>query len=1049
MNKVLIFLSILTNTWIVRAFYGTRVRQYGLSNQYIAQGIFVRLVCLKVDPNNNLFGDVVTWYRNGSVFKDGIRVGHTITIQLNTSASYSCTLKNTQSNITLQSSVPLSLKAYTIDGLATPVIQSKGQVDAGDNLTLTCQVSTDHPIKSYTFYENTLNDKVIKWTTEYIRWEFCYLKSTCLLNFTRVVRTTINKHSTYHCSVTTINGFTKNSKNVAGLVADLAHIELKLSKNSTIAGSILSLSCKISHLSSKVSKIKHYNWYRNGEILHITGRFFHTPMPTVNLTGLELGSSGGYTCSATLERTDNILVQSFSYNKPYLTVKPKLSIKKTFAHKWNSLSVQCEVLGGEGILSINKDNVTLKSREIYSNYQYAITWGKRISTRNDSGTYTCRMTSGNKTFEATTNVPVYYVDPPKLKLDNNYIDLKTNQYKVNYEAVITVNEKESHCLEVIPNFILPAFNLTWQYYQTNNVSRSTSEFKSCFANVTYDIHNTITFEALVPYMSGGQTYLRYLQRLFVAVRYKTAPKVSNYEVHKKARVGRSYSLLCLIYARQSPNITYNWYKNHTQVGNTSVYDIAKISYADDGNYTCVARNNLGQAKAVIVLTGLDVPDTPENITVKQTSTSSISLQWRKPFDGQNTITLYYVHIRKTSYFSMKCFSDSYPTGFCRYGSYNTTIDINNLEPFTAYTIKVSARNGVGTSKYSENIEASTLEGLSSQPRYLRYIKIGNEEELTWASPEHTNGMLLGYRICIQQLYLDGVVHDTSQSVQCTNKTVHEKIFALKNTDDFSLYNASIQAINSAGYGETANITFRTKEGEPENVRNVTTNISKSEIQLTWTKPFHFYGNFKEYAIKLQRLPFGVIEEVKCESIKKLMCSMKQLQPGTSYKVFIDVKNTISTTTTEIVLRTNYQAPTNIHPPESRIIGTMMRIYLPLFHTDAPITNYEILATKRDKSNVSEEWIVARMEAKTYSSLRVFDLGCGACNKGNITILNNKELSSNVYYATAVRAFLKDEMFTTTKWSKAKKINKKENSSKQGVASSTVVLALVLLCVVLV
>lgn len=100
--------------------------------------------------------------------------------------------------------------------------------------------------------------------------------------------------------------------------------------------------------------------------------------------------------------------------------------------------------------------------------------------------------------------------------------------------------------------------------------------------------------------------------------------------------------------------------------------------------------------------------------------------------------------------------------------------------------------------------------------------------------------------------------------------------------------------------------------------------------------------------------------------------MKQLQPGTSYKVFIDVKNSISTTTTEIVLRTKYQgrkqkfaftalqivqrilkkfhsnlysqhhafsdlAPTNIHPPESRIIGTMMRIQLPVFHTDAPIT----------------------------------------------------------------------------------------------------------------
>lgn len=108
------------------------------------------------------------------------------------------------------------------------MIQSKGQVDAGDNLTLTCQVSTDHPIKSYTFYENTLNDKVIKWTTEYIRWEFCYLKSTCLLNFTRVVRTTINKHSTYHCSVTTINGFTKNSKNVAGLVTGKYFILLAL-----------------------------------------------------------------------------------------------------------------------------------------------------------------------------------------------------------------------------------------------------------------------------------------------------------------------------------------------------------------------------------------------------------------------------------------------------------------------------------------------------------------------------------------------------------------------------------------------------------------------------------------------------------------------------------------------------------------------------------------------------------------------------------------------------------------------------------------------------
>lgn len=109
---------------------------------------------------------------------------------------------------------------------------------------------------------------------------------------------------------------------------------------------------------------------------------------------------------------------------------------------------------------------------------------------------------------------------------------------MNYEAVITVNEKESHCLEVIPNFILPAFNLTWQYYQTNNVSRSTSEFNLCFANVTYDIHNTITFEALVPYMPGGQTYIRYLQRLFVAVRYK-----SKYYVYFKNKILESEDTL--------------------------------------------------------------------------------------------------------------------------------------------------------------------------------------------------------------------------------------------------------------------------------------------------------------------------------------------------------------------------------------------------------------------------------------------------------------------------------------------------------------------------
>ncbi|XP_068619323.1 cell adhesion molecule Dscam2-like [Battus philenor] len=270
---------------------------------------------------------------------------------------------------------------------------------------------------------------------------------------------------------------------------------------------------------------------------------------------------------------------------------------------------------------------------------------------------------------------------------------------------------------------------------------------------------------------------------------------------------------------------------------------------DSGVYRCQASNPYGRSDHFVHLGVQEPPEPPANFRVLETTSRSVRLQWRRPYDGNSPVLGYVVQYRKHDSASPDSWRDA--------DTHNVSVSahsvdtytevegatISGLEPATAYLVRARTVTAQFASTHTRALLALTLhEPPSRAPMSLRASAPRSATvELAWQPPPTStwNGELLGYTVWWWPS-ADGSLSGGA-NVGMEFATVRGQInkYTIEGLEHYTRYSISVRAFNSAGAGPaTASVNTLTQESVPtEGPRAVRCRaVSPQSLKVEWSPP---------------------------------------------------------------------------------------------------------------------------------------------------------------------------------------------------------------------
>ncbi|XP_066936906.1 receptor-type tyrosine-protein phosphatase S-like isoform X2 [Clytia hemisphaerica] len=341
------------------------------------------------------------------------------------------------------------------------------------------------------------------------------------------------------------------------------------------------------------------------------------------------------------------------------------------------------------------------------------------------------------------------------------------------------------------------------------------------------------------------------------------------------------------------------------------YDVTNLRKFTNYTFLVSASNEIGEGPSAMATkqTLPDLPDTaPTNLTAQALSSTNIQIHWiAPPIKSINGIfEMYTIRVRLQSESSIEQFLNTTDT------FYNVT----NLSIFKEYTFEVRLKNEIGE---GPEIEA-TFKTLPDIPSIVRnftcFETLQNSITLTWAKPDNPNGIIENYRISRTD-------SEESEVEELDGKT-SEKTFTMLHP--YRLYNFTIQARTSAGYGTIAEVTCMTKESKPDVPDNLRTGVVSSYwFTLLWNAPLKVHGIINSYHLEIRserrNEPFR--EELNGEKIQtNMMFNMSfGVTPYTRYACYVTAQTSIGKgQPANVNLTTQQAAPSPVRALTASDIG---------------------------------------------------------------------------------------------------------------------------------
>ncbi|CAH0678847.1 unnamed protein product [Chilo suppressalis] len=303
--------------------------------------------------------------------------------------------------------------------------------------------------------------------------------------------------------------------------------------------------------------------------------------------------------------------------------------------------------------------------------------------------------------------------------------------------------------------------------------------------------------------------------------------------------------------RALPNSDYRMSISETRSaeGLRSELVIERADRRDSGVYRCQASNPYGRSDHFVHLAVQEPPEPPSNFRIRETTSRSVALQWRRPYDGNSPVLGYVVQYRKHDASTVDSWRDAHThnvtVALHQIDGYTETEGaiISGLEPATAYLVRARTVTAQFASAHTRALLAVTLhEPPARAPLSLRAsAPRPSTIELVWQAPPSStwNGELLGYTVWWWPS-ADGSVAGGS-SVGMEFATVRGQVtkYTIESLEHYTRYSVCVRAFNSAGAGPaTTPVNTLTQESVPsEGPRAVRCRaVSPQSLKVEWSPP---------------------------------------------------------------------------------------------------------------------------------------------------------------------------------------------------------------------
>ncbi|XP_055949369.1 phosphatidylinositol phosphatase PTPRQ-like isoform X2 [Argiope bruennichi] len=291
------------------------------------------------------------------------------------------------------------------------------------------------------------------------------------------------------------------------------------------------------------------------------------------------------------------------------------------------------------------------------------------------------------------------------------------------------------------------------------------------------------------------------------------------------------------------------------------------------------------SKPLMVETKVGVPDPPVKVYEVAVSNTSIEIKWDVSSRYKNLVKLHTVEWRQMSSHLATATNIT-----------ETTFIIENLNPFTNYSIRVKSWTEDGAGEWAGPIIVQTAIGIPFVPTNVQEDEVTNTSILIkWDEPFPFSGPIEKYVIKWQEGSADPFVGHSS-----------DPSYFIEELTPYQNYSIQVSAKTQAGFGNWSDpITVRTKPGIPFKPWDIKgENVTNTTILVKWNEPKPSRGPIELYFIEYQ-------EEGSSEWVQKSsdvpFYLMEGLTPCKKYLIRVSAKTkagignwsdtiTVSTTT---------------------------------------------------------------------------------------------------------------------------------------------------------
>uniref|UniRef100_A0A3Q2DRE6 Protein tyrosine phosphatase receptor type Q n=1 Tax=Cyprinodon variegatus TaxID=28743 RepID=A0A3Q2DRE6_CYPVA len=242
----------------------------------------------------------------------------------------------------------------------------------------------------------------------------------------------------------------------------------------------------------------------------------------------------------------------------------------------------------------------------------------------------------------------------------------------------------------------------------------------------------------------------------------------------------------------------------------------------------------GQVASTMVRMPESPEDSPENLSVLNMTSRSISVSWNSPtiITGKFSYVLYLYG----------------PTFLYENSTWDMRFLFTGLTPYTRYIVAVRAKAAGEVGPAAEEVLTTPAE-----PSAVRNLEAVAEDSVSirvsWRSPAQPNGPIIRYRL--QVLADSTLLQDitlTSGREEVVDVLSEELSYVVSDLNPFTDYTFRVTASTTAGEGPATDITEKTSE-QPSSVLEVSyQNISSTSILVSWVPPINPNGRITHYSI---------------------------------------------------------------------------------------------------------------------------------------------------------------------------------------------------------